>query len=143
MNRTERMELLKNLIENVEIKRQEDIVEILAERGYKITQATISRDIKDLGLVKVGGKDGSFRYMRPDNIRGDLNVVLEKSVNHVRKQGIMIRLDVVPGTSMGVKNMLRIRHQKEIFAIMTDDDTVLIYARNTKVAEELYEQLNK
>lgn len=143
MNKTERRDILLSLVENVEIKRQEDIVELLRERGYLITQATISRDIKELGLVKIIQSNGSFRYKRPDNLRGTLNEMLESAVESIHLQGEMIKLDVVPGTAKSIKNMLRLRDEKEIFALLADDDTVLIIAKTKNDAEALYTRLKE
>ena len=61
MNR--RQNAILEIINEVEIERQEELVAILIERGFDATQATISRDIKQLGLVKMHGEKKKFKYL--------------------------------------------------------------------------------
>jgi transcriptional regulator of arginine metabolism len=64
MTKKERLQLILNLIEEVEIGTQEDLTEILNQRGYNVSQATISRDIKELNLVKAEGKKLKNKYVK-------------------------------------------------------------------------------
>lgn len=57
--------VIKNIIENQVIETQEDLAEALRERRIKVTQATVSRDIKELMLIKVPTSDGRYRYASP------------------------------------------------------------------------------
>lgn len=66
------------LISEQSIETQDDLLNCLRQDGYKATQATISRDIKDLRLVKTLGADGKYRYMSPAKIRMKENQVLKQ-----------------------------------------------------------------
>lgn len=142
MKKADRLALLQNLISNIEIERQDDLVQLLKERGLNTTQATISRDIKELGMVKVSTGHDTYRYISSSEKRGRESLT-EKFVNSVMRQGNMIRVDVLPGTTAGIKNDFRVRFSEWTFAIINDDDTVLIIAKNSADAETIYKELKK
>lgn len=75
MRKNQRHALIKQIINNHQVGRQEDIVEILQKQGIQVTQATISRDIKELQLVKVATVDGRLRYALPKTDSHKLNSV--------------------------------------------------------------------
>ena len=65
MKKQERHQLIRNLVETRKIETQEDLANALLESGIRVTQATVSRDIKELMLVKVSDMRGSYRYSIP------------------------------------------------------------------------------
>ena len=66
-NRKQRVELMVELIKNQCIGSQEELAGILAEHGYNVTQATLSRDLKMLRTTKVPTDRGTYMYMLPDS----------------------------------------------------------------------------
>ena len=62
------------IISDKEIEKQEELAGELRALGYQVTQATISRDIKDLHLIKVIGESGKYKYAQPDRNRSAVNV---------------------------------------------------------------------
>ena len=67
------------LIEKYEIETQEELVELLNKEGYNVTQATVSRDIKSLRLIKTVGSNGLYKYSKSDE--------KQKGRNYLRGQG--------------------------------------------------------
>ena len=65
MRKKDRHRLIIRLLNEFAIEKQEDFVEILKKHGVEVTQATISRDIKELKLVKIPAADGNYRYSLP------------------------------------------------------------------------------
>ena len=65
MKKAERQEKIREIITAESIERQEDLVKRLNELGLRVTQATISRDIKEMQLVKIPAEDGGYRYGLP------------------------------------------------------------------------------
>ena len=63
--KTKRHNQIIEIISNEKIETQEDLIRHLREAGYSVTQATVSRDIKEMGLVKVATKDNTYRYALP------------------------------------------------------------------------------
>ena len=65
MRKKERHRLITRLLSEQDIQKQEEFVELLQEKGVSVTQATISRDIKEMKLVKVPSQKGGYRYSIP------------------------------------------------------------------------------
>ena len=63
MIRTKRQQIILGIIEKNEVETQEELVGLLREGGFNATQATVSRDIKELGLVKVAGTAKKYKYV--------------------------------------------------------------------------------
>ncbi|HFN2111546.1 TPA: arginine repressor, partial [Enterococcus faecium] len=78
MRKKDRHRLITRLLSEQDIRKQEEFVEILKSKGISVTQATISRDIKELKLIKVPASDGGYRYSIPAETNEDVNTKLEK-----------------------------------------------------------------
>lgn len=145
MRKQERHKLLKQLlVENI-VYRQEDLVALLAKRGIEVTQATISRDIKQLQLIKVPLNDGSYRYTLPSEKEVDTAVKLKKTMQDAFVDSDihneMCVLKVQPGNGPTISSLIEQMKYKEIFACISDDDTVMIFNRSVKEAFQIQEKL--
>ena len=65
-NKVDRLQAIKEIIISHKISSQEDLLKQLTERGFDLTQATLSRDLKQLQIAKVAGKDGGYLYVMPE-----------------------------------------------------------------------------
>ena len=65
MKKQERQRMIKQVLHDNDVYRQEDLVRILAEKGVWVTQATVSRDVKDMQLIKLPTLDGTYVYSMP------------------------------------------------------------------------------
>lgn len=75
MNKKERLEKIRRLVTDYQIGTQEEIVEHLKEAGITATQATVSRDIKELGIVKIPLRDNTYVYELPKSIVKSLQLI--------------------------------------------------------------------
>lgn len=73
MNKNKRKEKILEIVSKTEVNTQEELIAVLQAQGLAVTQATVSRDIKELGLVKVAGKVKKYRYARPEDTRSDIS----------------------------------------------------------------------
>ncbi len=144
MNKRERLALIRELIENENFSKQGDLVKALQARGCHATQATISRDMDEMGIVKVPIGNG-YRYSlaKPksptpadNNQPASLVTVLSVSEKHADLP-CLLSIDVVPGTSRLVKRRLLDEKSEAIFSIMTDDETLLVVAKTQEEADQL------
>ena len=91
------------IISDREIEKQEELAGELRALGYQVTQATISRDIKDLHLIKVIGESGKYKYAQPDRNRSAVNVrltrILSDSLVSVEQAGYMIVVKTLSGSA--------------------------------------------
>ena len=105
MNKKERLEKIRRFVTDYQIGTQEEIVEHLKEAGISATQATVSRDIKELGIVKIPLKNNKYIYELPKTIVRSLQLA-ENNIVGSERMGNMINLDVIPGNTAFVKSQL-------------------------------------
>ena len=142
MNRKERLEKIRRFVTDYQIGTQEEIVEHLKEAGITATQATVSRDIKELGIVKIPLKDNTYVYELPKSVVKSLQLA-ENNIESSERTGNFINLDVIPGNSTPVKSQLTQAFSDKIFSCLADDNSILIVARTEEAAVEIVEQVKK
>lgn len=140
-----RHEKIKELIQQYDIDTQEELAARLNEAGFKVTQATVSRDIRALKMTKVAGRDGKSRYAILKEASGSLGDkytrVLHDAVNGIDTGQNLVVIKTVPGMAMGVAAALDALEWEEILGCIAGDDTVMCAAKTTKQAEDVKEKL--
>jgi len=132
--KTTRQRAILSLVATRPIRSQEELAHLLESQGYEVTQATVSRDIKDLGLVKVPlrGDDGSgtqFKYIEPGLERGyvsRLHRVIAELVRDCKGSVNQIVLRTPPGSAMMVAGAIDDAAWPEVIGTLGGDDTVLV-----------------
>ncbi|BBA92101.1 MULTISPECIES: arginine repressor [Streptococcus] len=134
MNKRERLEIIKDLVVRFPIDRQEEIVERLEAMGVTATQATVSRDIKELGIIKIPSADKGYIYGLPKTgrVKAKTQNVLDVSV-----MDKMIHLRLVPGSSAVVKRQIWEQFQTHIFSIIADDDSILLIVAEEQIVPQI------
>ena len=140
MNKKERLEKIRRFVTDYQIGTQEEIVEHLREAGISATQATVSRDIKELGIVKIPLKDNTYIYELPKSIVRSLQLA-ENNIVHAERMGYMINLQVIPGNTIFVKSQLMTVFSDQIFSCIADDNSILMVFRSAETAKEIFEQV--
>lgn len=140
-----RHEKIKELIQQYDIDTQEELASRLNEAGFKVTQATVSRDIRALKMTKVAGRDGKSRYAILKDTTSSLSDkytrVLHDTVNGIDTGQNIVVIKTVPGMAMGVAAALDALEWEEILGCIAGDDTVMCVAKTTKHAEDVKEKL--
>lgn len=141
MKKKERQRLLTRFLTEHEIQKQEEFVDYLKLQGIEVTQATISRDIKELKLIKVPSVNGGYRYSLPNESQEDviekLNKLLQTALVSVDQMEKFVILRTLPGNASAVGNLVDKYYQKELFSSLNDDDKVLIITWTEEKAVEL------
>lgn len=140
MNKKERLEKIRRFVTDYQIGTQEEIVEHLREAGISATQATVSRDIKELGIVKIPLKDNTYIYELPKSIVRSLQLA-ENNIVHAERMGNMINLQVIPGNTIFVKSQLMTVFSDQIFSCIADDNSILMVLRSEETAKYIFEQV--
>lgn len=140
-----RHEKIVELIQKFDIDTQEELAARLNEAGFKVTQATVSRDIRALKMTKVAGKDGKSRYAilkEETEVLGDKYIrVLHDAVTSIDVGQNMIVIRTMPGMAMGVGAALDALKWNEILGSIAGDDTVMCVARDSEQAVNAAERL--
>lgn len=140
MNKKERLEKIRRFVTDYQIGTQEEIVEHLREAGISATQATVSRDIKELGIVKIPLKDNTYIYELPKSIVRSLQLA-ENNIVHAERMGNMINLQVIPGNTIFLKSQLMTVFSDQIFSCIADDNSILMVLRSEETAKDIFEQV--
>lgn len=140
MNKKERLEKIRRFVTDYQIGTQEEIVEHLREAGISATQATVSRDIKELGIVKIPLKDNTYIYELPKSIVRSLQLA-ENNIIHAERMAHMINLQVIPGNTIFVKSQLMTVFSDQIFSCIADDNSILMVLRSEETAKDIFEQV--
>lgn len=133
------------LIQNHDVDTQEALAEMLKEMGIKATQATISRDIRELKLTKVAVPGGGQKYAvlkREEGLLDDrfIRVLRDGFVTMEAAQNLLV-LKTVSGMAMAVAAALDSVNLPEIVGCIAGDDTIFVAARTNEGALELEEKL--
>ena len=141
-----RQSQILEVIDQEAVASQEELRQKLAARGIEATQATISRDLKSLGLVKRAG-DGA--YVRPGVERGSpvteeqLRRAVAALVRNIERVGNLVVVRTDPGQAQGVAVLLDRAQVPEAAGTIAGDDTILIVCRADKAASELEGRWNE
>jgi transcriptional regulator of arginine metabolism len=138
MNKNYRQGQILKMIRSKQIYTQEDLVAALRERGVPATQVTLSRDIRDLGLVKTSE---GYTQIMPQNSGPDLPTMLAEFLQDVRVAQNQLVLRTLPGHAGSLAVALDNEEWPEVVGTIAGDDTVLVIAPDAKTAHILQGKL--
>ena len=142
----ERHSKIVELIGKYEIETQEELAERLNLEGYKVTQATVSRDIRELKLTKIQSENGRQRYMVMQNQTAFsdkyIRILKDGYVSMDMAQNILV-IKTVSGMAMAVAAALDEIHFHEIVGCIAGDDTIMCAVRSVDDTILLMEKLKK
>lgn len=124
--RDRRRQLIRDLVARYEISAQSTLVELLAGHGVDATQATVSRDLDELGIGKVRGADGRVAYALPE--AGGLAQILRQFVVSVAASGNLAVVRTPPGAASAVASAIDNADLLGVLATVQGDDTLLVVA---------------
>ena len=143
--KTKRQEIILDIIGKHEVETQDDLIELLAKEGFAVTQATISRDIRELKLSKVLTGRGTYRYVHGGHKNIDVNVrfnnALVDSIQRVDYAGNIIVLKTYPGLASAVATGIDAIHMVEILGCIAGDDTIMVVVRDEDSTVEIADKL--
>lgn len=129
--KTRRQSKIQELIKNSAIETQAELVNKLKKAGFDVTQATVSRDIKELNLIKIPGVDNVPKYIlanKPVIHRNDerLKRLFKTSVLNIDYSENLIIIKTLPGEAMGVASAVDQINWSEIMGTIGGDDNILV-----------------
>lgn len=138
MKKQLRQQLIVQAIQTGTIQSQADLVQYLAQQGYQVTQATISRDINELNLIKVASPQGLVYRVaaqkRPATNDQALRELFANAHVQLARQDNLISLQTAPGSGPMLAAALKQLHWSEIFMVMDNDDGVLLILKSDPAA---------
>ena len=144
MNKNKRKEKILDIISKTEVNTQEELISVLRSQGLEVTQATVSRDIKELGLVKVAGKVKKYRYARPEDTRSDYSLHVDRMRSVVLScecaQNIVV-IKTLAGNGNAIAVIIDNSKTEGVVGTLAGDDTVFAVAVDNNTAAKVCENL--
>lgn len=127
----ERHEAILRIVRDRVVSTQEQLAAALRELGFEVTQATVSRDIRELGLIKVPSPGGGYRYAvpprpLPPDALGRAQRTFYEYVTDIRFSGNLLLVKTVPGGAHVVAAAIDSLHLDEVVGTVAGDDAVLV-----------------
>ena len=146
-----RQEKILELINKYEIETQDELMEFLSQEGYIVTQATVSRDIRDLDLVKVAMPGGSYKYVvsgvskKQRGHAGNIHHAFANTVSGVRCAQNLIVIRTTPGMAQAIALTIDRIPDEDILGCVAGDDAIIVVTPDNgtalSVAEKIKNQL--
>jgi transcriptional regulator of arginine metabolism len=141
----DRHQAILRLVASHAIASQEELRRLLEERGWQVTQATLSRDLRELGLVRAQTDDGA-RYVRPESLGGDndkpsLEALLPQLFDDVDGVSELLVLHTLPSGAQPIAEAIDAQGWTEIIGTIAGENTILIVCRSSQARLELAQRL--
>ena len=150
MSRRRREQAILKITGSEVVHTQSELVEALRDRGIDVTQSTVSRDIKRLGLVKVPTPEGGYRYAPPEIMREtspaaeeDLREAFEEFVTGVGTGSAIVSISTPPGSANPVAVAIDDADLSGVVATLAGDDTVFVLVEEEPDREHLLQQFRE
>ena len=140
-----RQAAISDLVSENVVASQEELWQLLLGRGMDVTQATLSRDVRDLGLARVSAEDG-VRYVVPEALGDDdakplLDTLLPQLFSRINGVGELIVLHTVRSGAQPIAEAIDQEEFDEVLGTIAGDDTILIVTKSPEAREQLTRRL--
>ena len=140
--RKERLDAICRIIQTKAIGNQEELLKELMNSGFSLTQATLSRDMKQLKIAKVHNGEGDYVYRLPQDEAAKAFGQADRQLPYVEFSGNLAVIRTRPGYAMGIATDIDNHSREEILATIAGDDTILVVPREGISREEVMEALS-
>ena len=143
-----RQSVIMDIISEQDIETQNQLMEALAARGIRSTQATLSRDIRDMRLVKELGPKGNYRYVaapKPDNTDLDMRlkkIFKESVISYDIAQNLLV-IKTLPGLAPAACSALDGLEIEGLVGTLAGDDTAFLAMKDNNFAVSFYEEIEQ
>jgi len=142
--KTDRQGAVVRLVASRRIASQEELRQLLAAEGWNVTQATLSRDLRDLGVVRAPGDDGA-RYLLPamvsDEAKPSLDMLLPQLFSRIDGVSELLVLHTLPSGAQPIAEAVDAHGWPEIIGTIAGENVVLIICRSAAARETLTKRL--
>ncbi len=143
--RTDRLNAVKTIISSREVGSQDELLQILDENGYKLTQATLSRDLKQLKVAKTANLNGKYIYVLPNDImykNARVSVAVNQPLNNgfisLNFSGNLAVIRTRPGYASSMAYDIDNQENDDILGTIAGDDTIMLVLREDADHDEIH-----
>ena len=145
--KSERQNRILELVAKYEIETQEEMMERLRSEGYAVTQATVSRDLKELKLSKALTARGNYRYcINPGRVGGGntkLNSVMVDSITSVEYSQNNVVIKTYPGMAQAVASAVDSLNMHDILGCVAGDDAIIVVTRGEESSVQISQRIRE
>lgn len=145
--RYSRQNKILDLINRYEVETQDKLVELLKKSGYKVTQATISRDIKDLHLIKTLSSNGRYKYtvgLSPDQPVSERFInIFKETITSVGSSGNLIVVKTLSGCAQAAGEAIDNMNFQNVIGSIAGDNTIMLVINDPANVPALLNQFNE
>lgn len=138
--KTARQTAILELIGAHDVSSQEELRRLLKDRGFTVTQATLSRDLRDMGIVRAAGENGA-RYALPETIAGEatpsLETLLPQLFSSIDGVGELIVLHTVASGAQPISEAIDAAAWREVLGTVAGENTILVICRSAQARQEV------
>lgn len=142
--RTDRLNAIKNIIANREVGSQEELLQVLSDNGYSLTQATLSRDLKQLKVAKTANLNGKYVYVLPNDImykNARVSVPVNAPINNgfisLQFSNNLAVIRTRPGYASSMAYDIDNQDTEDILGTIAGDDTIMLVLREGVTHQEI------
>ncbi|MGT2712224.1 arginine repressor [Streptococcus oriscaviae] len=142
MNKIERHELIKSMIRQERIGRQADIQERLNARGVIVTQTTLSRDLRELGVIKIHDNGRSYYSLSVEDEAVNYSQLLAEYAYKVERASFILVLHSELGEAALMANIIDAEKPATILGTLAGANTLLVICRDEEAAKQVEAEIN-
>lgn len=144
--KTQRQAKIVEIISNQDVETQEQLLDALRAAGFNSTQATISRDIKELRIIKELTNFGTYRYTTSTkevsgSFSSRLNTIFRECVTDFDYAQNLMVIKTIPGLASAAGSAIDAMNMSVVIGTLAGDDTVLVIMRDTNAAAAFYGEI--
>ena len=140
MNKKRRQQVILELVAAQPVASQEELRQLLDDRGFVVTQSTLSRDLRELRLARIPTTDGA-RYASPDALGGDHRTALEDVLPQFFASsdgvGELLVLKTIPGGAQPIAEAIDAQSYPDVLGTIAGENTILVICRSTAARDRL------
>ena len=141
MNKQSRHAAIKHIISHQVVGTQENLCKALKNAGFDITQATLSRDLKDLGIARVNTPEGPKYVVHLESEERRMQSFVGREIEQIDANESLVLVKTLPGRAQGVAEIIDSLHHPSILGTIAGDNTILVTPTSTKKIKEVMKLL--
>ena len=142
-SKVHRQNKIKEVLKDQSIFNQEELVKFLSEEGIEVTQATLSRDFQELGVVRTSAAEGSRYTLNVEEAGNQIRKLISFEILSVEFNEMLVIVRTLAGRAQGVAHYIDKLNSKLILGTIAGDDTILIVPTSIKNIAEIVQIINK
>ncbi len=143
MNKVNRQIAIKQIISEQAIGSQEELCNALHKSGFEITQASLSRDLRELGIVRINTPEGLRYVLNPLNEERRLQSFIGYEVEQISANESLVVIKTLPGRAQGVAEIIDSLHNTLILGTIAGDNTIFVTPTSVGKMDELVKLLRR